>query len=304
MQLNRRQLLQLTSAGALQGWCAPLLAESKERIFKPIPSTGEEIPLIGMGTWITFNVGDNTSLRDARCQVLSRFFELGGRMVDSSPMYGSAEDVLGYCETREAAPKQYFRTTKVWTSSDSEGRSQIADSYRLWKTKQFGLFQVHNLVNWRSHLPYLLDLKAEGKIRYVGISTSHGRRHRDLAHIMQNQDIDFVQLTYNLADREVEERLLPLAADKGIGVIVNRPFRRGGLFDRLNGVPIPDWAASLGCENMAQIMLKFIVSHPSVTCAIPATSQLAHLEENMAAQYGPMPDSATRKEMISWFERV
>ncbi len=304
MRLNRRQLLKLSALGALNGLSVPLWAANGNRLLRTIPSTGEEIPIIGMGTWITFNVGDNTALRDARCQVLSRFFELGGAMVDSSPMYGSAEDVLGYCEAQSAAPDHYFRTTKVWTSSDSEGRSQVADSYRLWKADQFGLFQVHNLVNWRSHLPYLQELKAEGKIRYVGISTSHGRRHKDLAHIMQNQDIDFVQLTYNLADREVEERLLPLAADKGIGVVVNRPFRRGGLFNRLRGVPLPGWASAIGCENMAQIMLKFIVSHPAVTCAIPATSQLAHLEENMAAQYGPMPDAAMRKEMTNWFDRV
>ncbi len=303
MTISRRQLLQYSSGIALQSLALPLFA-SETPALKTIPSTGEKIPSIGMGTWITFNVGDNTELRDPRCQVLSRFFELGGRMVDSSPMYGSAEDVLGYCEEKKSAPDNYFRTTKVWTSSDSEGRTQIDNSYQLWKTNQFGLYQVHNLVNWKNHLPYLQELKAQGKIRYVGISTSHGRRHGDLANIMETQEIDFVQLTYNLEDREVEEKLLPLAADRGIGVVVNRPFRRGGLFDRLEGTPLPDWAQSIGCKNMAQIMLKFIISHPAVTCAIPATSQLAHLEENMAAQHGPMPDPQLRTEMINWFNQT
>jgi len=303
MTISRRQILKYSSGIALQSLALSSFA-SETAALKTIPSTGEEIPSVGMGTWITFNVGDNTALRDPRCQILTRFFELGGRMVDSSPMYGSAEDVLGYCEQKAAAPDNYFRTTKVWTSSNNEGRTQIDDSYRLWKTNQFGLYQVHNLVNWKNHLPYLQELKAQGKIRYVGISTSHGRRHVDLAKIMETQAIDFVQLTYNLEDREVEEKLLPLAADRGIGVVVNRPFRRGGLFSRLDGTPLPDWAKSIGCENMAQIMLKFIVSHPAVTCAIPATSQLVHLEENMAAQHGPMPDTQMRKEMVNWFNRT
>jgi len=303
MTISRRQILKCSSGIALQSLALPLLA-TESSSHKIIPSTGEQIPSIGMGTWITFNVGDNTALRDPRCQVLSRFFELGGRMVDSSPMYGSAEDVLGYCEEKTPAPDNYFRTTKVWTSSDNEGRTQIDSSYRLWKTNQFGLYQVHNLVNWKNHLPYLQELKAQGKIRYVGISTSHGRKHSELAKIMETQEIDFVQLTYNLEDREAEEKLLPLAADRGIGVVVNRPFRRGGLFSHLEGIPLPDWAPSIGCENMAQIMLKFIISHPAVTCAIPATSQLVHLEENMAAQHGPMPDSQMRNEMIAWFNRI
>jgi len=305
MTVSRRQLLKVSIGALLSGAASPGSSNSPGNIItRKIPATGEAIPVIGMGTWITFNVGDNPAIRQDRCKVLEKFFQMGGVMVDSSPMYGSSEEVVGYCTTRIETPQNFFPTTKVWTSSDSEGRNQIDDSFGLWRTNSFGLFQVHNLVNWESHLPYLLELKQQGRIRYVGISTSHGRRHQELEQIMNSQKIDFVQLTYNLQDRAAEKRLLPLAADKGIGVVVNRPFRRGGLFDRIGGQPLPGWAGEIGCENMAQIMLKFIVSHPSVTCAIPATSQVAHMAENMGAQQGPLPDGAMRQQMINWFASI
>ncbi|MEM7193934.1 MAG: aldo/keto reductase [Pseudomonadota bacterium] len=303
IDMNRRDLIRYSTGGVLSA-ALPGLGFAADAPLATIPSTGEKIPTIGLGTWITFNVGNKESIRVQRCEVLNRFFELGGRMVDSSPMYGAAEDVLGFCEERAAGPKDYLRTTKVWTSSNSEGRQQIEQSFDLWSANQFAIYQVHNLVNWEHHLPYLHELKAEGRIRYVGITTSHGRRHREMEELMRSQDLDFVQLTYNLEDREVEDRLLPLAADRGIGVIVNRPFQRGALFRKLNRQPLPDWAADIDCTNMAQIMLKFVISHPAVTCAIPATSQLAHLEEDMAARYGPMPDAALRTEMTKWFDRI
>ncbi len=164
------------------------------------------------------------------------------------------------------------------------------------------MFQVHNLVAWKTHLPYLQELKRQGKIRYVGVTTSHGRRHDEIAEVMRTQSLDFVQLTYNLQDREAEKRLLPMARDLGIGVIVNRPFRRGALFERLRTRTLPVWAKEFDCDNLAQFMLKFVVSHPAVTCAIPATSQVSHMIENMGAQTGRLPDSETRKRMIEWFE--
>ena len=308
MKISRRRLIQAAGLSlcpfSLSPFSISMGQASVSGLQKQVPSSGELIPAIGLGTWITFNVGDNSDLRDSRCDVLNRFFDLGGRMVDSSPMYGSAEEVLGYCESRSPAPDQYMRTTKVWTSSSNAGRTQIQDSYRLWGTKSFGLFQVHNLVNWQSHLPYLQELKAENKIRYVGVSTSHGHRHKELAEIMKTQDIDFVQLTYNIRDRQAEDYLLPLARERGIGIVVNRPFRRGGLFEYLQGVPLPEFAKEIDCQNMAQLMLKFVISHPDVTCAIPATSQLVHLEENMAAQSGVMPDQAMRHQMTKWFDSL
>jgi len=271
---------------------------------RSIPSSGEQIPAIGMGTWITFNVGNSTALRAERCEVLDTFFRLGGRMVDSSPMYGSAEEVVGHCTAQLGKPAGYLPTTKVWSDDRDTGRRQIEDSFRLWGLDRIDVYQVHNLAGWRTHLPYLRALKEEGRVRYIGITTSHGRRHQALAEIMRTELLDFVQLTYNLEDRDVERELLPLAAERGIGVIVNRPFRRGALFNRLSGIPLPGWAAELDCENMAQVMLKFVISHPAITCAIPATSQVAHMHENMAAMNGRVPDPAMRRIMTAWYDSL
>jgi len=175
----------------------------------------------------------------------------------------------------------------------------MEQSRLLWGLSRLDLMQVHNLMDWKNHLPTLHDMKQRGKIRYVGVTTSHGRRHKELIHIMRTQQLDFVQFTYNLLDREAEQYLLPLAADKGIAVIINRPFQRGGLFDHVGKHPLPSWASEIDCENWAQFFLKFIISHPVVTCAIPATSRVDHLKENMAAAYGQLPDPAFRKKMLA-----
>jgi diketogulonate reductase-like aldo/keto reductase len=266
---------------------------------KPIPSTGEPLPVIGMGTWITFNVGDDPVARDVRTDVLRAFFAAGGGMIDSSPMYGTAEAVVGSCLARLDRPEGLFSATKVWTSSTAEGVEQIAASERLWGLPRLDLLQVHNLLNWRSHLETLSAMKAEGAVRYIGITTSHGRRHPELAQIMETQPIDFVQLTYNIVDREAETRLLPLAAERGIAVIANRPFQGGPLIDRVERHPLPSWAREIDCTAWSQVLLKFIVSHPAVTCAIPATSRVDHMEENMAAARGAMPDAALRRRMAA-----
>jgi diketogulonate reductase-like aldo/keto reductase len=264
---------------------------------KPIPATGERVPVVGMGTWITFNVGDDPVARAGRTEVLRAFFAAGGGLIDSSPMYGTAEAVVGDALTRLHHPEGLFSATKVWTSSTAEGIEQIATSQRLWGVPRLDLLQVHNLMNWEGHLQTLAAMKADGRVRYVGVTTSHGRRHAELARIMETQPIDVVQLTYNIVDREAEDRLLPLAAERGIAVIANRPFQGGALLDRLAPRPVPDWAREIDCTHWSQILLKFIVSHPAVTCAIPATSRVEHMEQNMAAARGAIPDAALRERM-------
>ncbi len=271
---------------------------------RAIPSSGEMIPAVGMGTWITFNVGGDTALRDQRAKVLQTFFEQGGAMVDSSPMYGSAEDVIGYCLKRVPDPSPLFSATKVWTMTGMLGRRQMKNSEALWGEDQFDLMQIHNLLDWETHLDTLKAWKADKRIRYIGITTSHGRRHDDIADIMANEPIDFVQFTYNIVDREAENRLLPLAAEKGRAVIINRPFQRGALFEHVKGKPLPDWAGEIDVENWAQFLLKFVISHPAVTCAIPATSKVEHMLENMGALRGRMPNAKMRKRMSSYFANL
>jgi diketogulonate reductase-like aldo/keto reductase len=267
---------------------------------RPIPSTGETIPVVGLGTWITFNVGDDPVLRNECTDVMSAFFDAGGRMIDSSPMYGSSQPVIGYGLARLGRRDALFSAEKVWTSAAEDGSAQIEQSRRYWGVPRFDLVQVHNLVAWEAHLPTLFEMKAAGQIRYLGITTSEGRRHDLFEEIMRSQPIDFVQLTYNIVDREAEDRLLPLAADRGIAVIVNRPFRQGALTRRLEGEPLPEWATDIGASTWAQFILKFIVSHPSVTIAIPATTRVDHVRENMAAASGPLPDPAMRERMATY----
>ena len=264
---------------------------------RPIPSTGERIPVVGLGTWITFNVGEDAELRQECTAVMRAFFREGGRMIDSSPMYGSSQAVVGHGLARLGRPAGLFSADKVWTSSGRDGPEQIEESRRHWGVPRFDLLQVHNLLGWEEHLATLFAMKAEGRLRYVGITTSEGRRHDEVERIMASRPIDFVQVTYNAVDREVEARILPLARDRGIAVIANRPFRQGALIRRVERQPLPDWAGEIGAANWAQVLLKFIVSHPDVTCAIPATSQVAHVVENMGAASGVLPDTAMRRRM-------
>ena len=292
--LSRRQLLASAAACGLAA-ALPLPGEaSTAPLTRPIPKTGEALPAVGMGTWITFNVGQDQAMRDQRVEVLRTFFAMGGGMIDSSPMYGSAEDVVGHCLERLGEQPSLFSATKVWTWRGSAGEGQMANSRALWGLPSFDLMQIHNLLGWEAHLETLLRDKEEGRVRYIGVTTSHGRRHADLEEIMTSQPIDFVQFTYNVLDREAEQRLLPLAAERDIAVIVNRPFQRGALFPVVEREPLPDWAAEIDCRNWAQVLLKFIISHPAVTCAIPATSQVAHMEENMGAMSGRLPDQPLR----------
>jgi diketogulonate reductase-like aldo/keto reductase len=302
---RRRALRTLAAAGA----CAALrpataLAQQRVILTRPIPSTGEALPVVGLGTWITFNVGDDALARDGCTDVIRKFVESGGRMIDSSPMYASSQDVIGYGLHKAALTQRIFSADKVWTSSGAQGREQIERSRQKWQVGRFDLVQVHNLLNWQEHLPTLFAMKAAGQVRYVGITTSEGRRHGDMEQLMRSQAIDFVQVTYNPVDREVEQRILPLARDRGIAVIVNRPFRQGTLLRALARQPLPPWAAEIDCTSWAQFVLKFIVSHPAVTCAIPATTSVTHVRENMNSAYGRLPDEALRLRIIAAVERT
>jgi len=305
-EMSRRAVLGSMGAAAAASLIGPRLASAALEgvLKKAIPATGELLPAIGMGSWITFNVGDDSDLREARVEVLRAFFDQGGAVIDSSPMYGSSEEVIGYCLARLDNTQPLFSATKVWTPLQWHGVRQIETSQTLWGTARFDLLQIHNLLNWEGHLETLLDWKAQGRVRYIGVTTSHGRRHEDLEKIMAAQPIDFVQFTYNVLDREAEQRLLPLAAERGLAVIVNRPFRRGALFDRFADRPLPEWAGECGCANWAQLFLKFIVSHPAVTCAIPATSRVDHMLENMGAAYGRLPDPNMRARLIRYIETL
>ncbi|WP_229491622.1 aldo/keto reductase [Massilia sp. HP4] len=275
---------------------APLLT-------RPIPSSGEQIPVIGLGSWITFNVGRDPQARAECADVMRQFFAGGGRLIDSSPMYGSAQDVIGEA-VQAIKPPRLFSADKVWISGGARGPGQIETSRKLWRVPRFDLLQVHNLLSWEEHLKTLQAMKKEGRLRYVGITTSEGRRHGEIEKIMASHPIDFVQISYNALDREVEQRILPLARERRIGVIVNRPFRQGDLTQALAGKPLPGWGAEIGCTTWAQALLKFIVSHPAVTCAIPATSSVAHVRENLLAGAGRMPDDALRKRIAQDAERL
>jgi diketogulonate reductase-like aldo/keto reductase len=298
MRTTRRTFLQAALATAAAAHCpTSLQAQQGQPMRRPIPSTREELPIVGLGTWITFNVGNDPVLRDESAGVMAAFFAAGGRMIDSSPMYGSSQPVIGYGLQKLGRPAALFSAEKVWTSSAAAGPPQIEQSRRFWGVPKFDLLQVHNLLSWKPHLQMLFQMKAAGTVRYVGITTSEGRRHDLLEQIMRNEPIDFVQFSYNVVDREAEARLLPLAAERGISVIINRPFRQGALTDRLKREKLPEWAAETGASSWAQLMLKFILAHPAVTVAIPATTRADHVRENLSAAAGVLPDAAMRERI-------
>ena len=304
MRATRRTLLEgawaATAAACLGGPAARAQGDAPGT--RRIPATGEAIPAVGLGTWITFNVGEDPLLRDECAAVMAAFFAAGGRVIDSSPMYGSSQAVIGHGLAKLGRPEGLFAADKVWTSSGAEGPTQIERSRELWGVPRLDLVQVHNLLAWEAHLETLARMKAAGEVRYVGITTSEGRRHDLFEEIMRSRPLDFVQVTYNILDREVEERILPLAQDRGMGVIVNRPFRQGALTRALEGEPLPGWVAEIGASTWAQLILKFILSHPAVTVVIPATTQVAHARENVAAAAGPLPDAAMRRRMVDYVQ--
>ena len=302
---NRRRALSALAAAAAYGTIRPSLTLGQPRtmLARPIPSSGEQLPVVGLGSWITFNVGNDPVARDKCAEVMKSFVDAGGRMIDSSPMYGSSQETIGYGLRKAALTTRVFSADKVWTGS-SRGREQIDQSRRNWQVSRFDLLQVHNLLNWQEHLPTLFAMKAAGQLRYVGITTSEGRRHGEVEQLMRAHPLDFVQVTYNPVDREVEDRILPLARERGIAVIVNRPFREGALVRAMSRQPVPSWAAEIDCTSWAQLLLKFIVSHPAVTCAIPATTRVDHVRENVSAAIGGLPDASMRQRIAGAVERA
>ncbi|MDB2437145.1 aldo/keto reductase [Hellea sp.] len=272
---------------------------------KLVSKSGLSLPPIGMGTWLTFNISLGSPELSQRKAVLEAFFDAGGGMIDSSPMYGNSEKIVGHLMKELPEDANLFSATKIWTPIASNGDNQLSQSQRLWNENILDLEQVHNLLRWEPHLKMLREAKAKGTIRYIGLTTSHGRRHDAFEKLMRSEDIDTVQFTYNILDREAEKRLLPTAQDKGLAVIINKPFRTGGLFNRVKGQNLPDWAVSeLDCQSWAEYLLKFIISHPAVHCVIPATRRADHMRENMRAGTGKLPDAAMRETMIRHFESL
>ncbi len=302
--VSRRRFLQATGAAGLAlGWpVATLPAASGAPIRKPIPASGEPLTVIGLGTSRTFEIDPATAVNSPLMAVMQAFFDRGGQLIDSSPMYGSAEAVTGRLLARINNRQQLFAATKVWTRGKREGIEQMERSMARMGVERFDLMQIHNLRDWQVQLETLLEWKALGKLRYIGITTSHGRYHRELEQILQQQPLDFVQLSYNIENRTAEQRLLPIAQERGIATLINRPYQRGSLFRRVRGKALPDWASEIDCTSWGQVFLKFIVAHPAVTCVIPATSKVKHMIDNMGAAYGRLPDAALRRRMIDTFE--
>lgn len=264
---------------------------------RQIPSTGEAVPVIGLGTWQTFDVGPRAPERSTLQDVLHAFAEAGGTLVDTSPMYGNAETVLGDLMATLNLRSGLFVATKVWTSGRAEGIRQMESSLRKLQTETADLIQVHNLVDVETHLETLRRWKDDGRIRYVGITHYTASAHDALARVLERHPVDFLQLNYSVGEPQAERRLLPLAQQRGVAVLVNRPFGGGALLRRLRNRPLPTFADDLGCQTWAQLLLKFVVSHPAVTCAIPATSSVDHLQDNMRAGDGPFPDEAMRQRI-------
>ncbi|HEY7140574.1 MAG TPA: aldo/keto reductase [Methylomirabilota bacterium] len=266
---------------------------------RPLPATGEAIPVVGLGTWQTFDVGGSAAARAPLGEVLGAFVELGGRVVDSSPMYGSSEEVVGDLAAQLGVSAKLFIATKVWTEGRAAGIRQMEESMRKLRVSRIDAMQVHNLVDVDTHLATLEAWKRDGRVRYVGVTHYTAGSHEAVARLVASRPLDLVQINYSVGEREAERRLLPLAQERGVAVIANRPFASGDLFPRLRRKPLPAWAADIDCDSWAQVLLKFVVSHPAITCAIPATSRVAHLRDNMQAAHGRLPDATLRARIAA-----
>jgi diketogulonate reductase-like aldo/keto reductase len=294
---RRKHLQQLSALAAI-----PLLPDFsflQNAMIKRTTSTGEQIPVVGVGTWKTFDVGDSSAATNPLKEVLTTLLEKGGSVVDSSPMYGRSEKVVGDLSTELKINDKLFIATKVWITGKNQGIKQMNESLRLLGRKQLDLMQIHNLVDWRTHLATLRDWKAQQKIRYIGITHYTESAYDQVEQIIKQEPIDFVQINYSLLSRKAEARLLPLAREKKISVLINRPFEEGALFNRVRGKNLPDWANEFDCASWGQFFLKFILSHPAVTCVIPGTSKPHHMADNALAGFGKLPDENHRKKMIA-----
>lgn len=294
--ISRRDFLgMMIASGAVGIGNGTTMAENM--IQRSIPRSGESLPVIGLGTWQTFDVGPTDAERGPLRHVLGDFSKLGGSVIDSSPMYGWSEAVVGDLAGDLNAHKKLFLATKVWTSGREEGIRQMEESLEKLRASRIDLMQVHNLVDYRTHLSTLRRWKEQGRVRYIGVTHYTESAYDDLAKVIQSEELDFVQLNYSVAERAAERRLLPLAAERGLAVLVNRPFAAGGLFRKVSSHPLPAWAAEIDCTSWAQLFLKFVISHPAVTCAIPATSKVEHLRDNMRAGFGRLPDAKMREHI-------
>jgi len=265
---------------------------------RPIPSSGEMMPVIGLGTWRAFDVGTDETTRLPLREVLQILLDAGGRIIDSSPMYGRAEAVTGDLLAKLAARLRAFLATKVWTTGRERGIEQMRRSAQLLRNETIDLMQIHNLVDWRTHLASLRRMKDDGQIRYIGITHCTTGALPELARILTREPgIDFVQLGYSLATRAAETEVLPVAASRGVGVIANQPLERGDLFRRVRRRPLPDWAGEFDCASWAQLFLKYILAEPAVTCVIPATGNSQHMKDDLAAGFGKLPDARQRQQI-------
>jgi aryl-alcohol dehydrogenase-like predicted oxidoreductase len=277
-------------------------AQSQAIMKRPIPRTGEALPVVGVGTWQTFDVGPDAPERAELKDVLRLLAEAGGSVVDSSPMYGRSERVAGDLTAELKLREKLFFATKVWTSGREAGIRQMEDSLRLMRTQRMDLMQVHNLLDVSTHAKTLREWKDAGRIRYAGITHYHAGAYGELEKLIRTRQWDFVQFNYSMAEREAEQRLLPVCAEMGVAVIVNRPFSFGGLFPRVKGKPLPPWAADFDCASWAQFFLKYLLGNPAVTCVIPGTRRVAHLQDNVRAGMGRLPDAAMRKRMVEYLD--
>jgi diketogulonate reductase-like aldo/keto reductase len=299
--LSRSEFL-LLAAAALAMTPAVRGAASEVRAIetRKIPKTGEALPVIGLGTWQSFDIGRTASERAPRRQVLETLFAASASVIDSSPMYGRAEGVTGDLLAELGARNKAFIATKVWVQGRERGVHQMEESFRLFQTDRIDLMQVHNLLDWRTHLATMRAWKESGRVRYIGVTHYTSASLTDLAAIIRAESIDFVQMAYSIAAREAERSFLALCAENGVAVMVNRPFESGALFSEIRGRKLPDWAAEFDCASWAQFFLKYIVSHPAVTCVIPATSKPQHMADNLGAGRGRLPDAAMRKRMVEF----
>jgi len=300
--LSRRETLRVfgaAAAGALLG--ASGSSAAPEPMQREIPSSGERIPVVGLGTWSTFDVGPSAAERAPLEEVLARFAERGGRVVDSSPMYGRSEEVVGALAAKRGLLGRLFLATKVWTRGREAGLKQIEASERLLGRKRLDLLQVHNLLDLDVHLATLRAMKAEGRVRYIGVTHYTESAYPELERVLLREKLDFLQVNYSIAEREAERRILPLAWEKGVAVLVNRPFGGGEALRRALSRPLPAWAAEFDCASWPQFFLKWILANPAVTCAIPATSKRAHLDDDLDAAFGRLPDEKLRRRMAEAF---
>jgi diketogulonate reductase-like aldo/keto reductase len=271
---------------------------------RPIPSSNEPLPILGLGTWQAFDIGTERVALEQRKEVLRLLFAAGGKVIDASPMYGRAEAVVGGLVAELKARERAFLATKVWTSGQAAGIEQMQASLAKLRTPVIDLMQIHNLLDWRTHLATLRKCQKEKKFRYIGITHYTDAALEELVNVIRTEPIDFVQCAYSIGARAAERRLLPLCAERGVGVIVNRPLGTGSLFGKVRGKPLPGWACEIGCASWSQFFLKYILGHPVVSCAIPATSRPDHMADNLAAATSPLPNTRERKRMAEYWDQV